>query len=526
MKIYIYSIIVVSILFISCKSSKNSLLTKKETSSLFDMMVSDIEYYDAEMIETRDNTKEISWEDYKAFHEKNWNKKVTPEELKKLFYKFRRGYLNGHSHLAFLHPTEKKKTYSERESNIKLGYTYPEISFFNTSNGKKIVSINRKPIKDVYWSFSNFESSKARPNGVLKNFSTYFNQGYLKIDNKSPYIIEYEDAKVDSIIYNNVEASNEDIFLDAIELSGYEDWEIIEKGYKVALLKKNNTALIKIKNFIYMKGFGGDIECSSPIDEIADSTMCKDVKILMKGLDSIKERVNYLIFDLQDNIGGNENTPFVKMFCPNSFSDTRVQYRKTELLEDSELRDALSYFTPNAENWYTTLKENGIYEQVQNGEFLPIRGDFCRGDDTCGLTLINSNSNLTSSFEKIIVLTNDGTASSADDFVFRFKEYGGALVAGQPQSADLTYSLISVLYYLDIDGKLNRIIYGNAQKKPDVKGKELFKIDIPYCKTLDKNGHILQGNPVEMDFLVPITSDNFKKLKRDVLDQTVEYYCK
>jgi hypothetical protein len=245
----------------------------------------------------------------------------------------------------------------------------------------------------------------------------------------------------------------------------------------------------------------------------------------MRGLQSIKKNTNYLVFDLQDNLGGNENTPFVKMFCPKPFTDTRVHYRKTELIEDPEIRNALNYFTPNAENWYRTLQENGIYQKVKYGDFLPVRGDFCRGDSLCGTTLINPNNDLTSKFKKIIILTNHATGSSADDFVFRLKEFGGAYVVGQPHSADLTYSLISVVYYINEQGNLDRVFYGNAQEKPSISGKELFKIDIPYAKTVDTNGNMLQGNPLEMDLLVPITPNNFNTVKKDVLDQTINHYC-
>ena len=154
---------------------------------------------------------------------------------------------------------------SIQESTIKLGYSYPEISFYNVENGNKIISINSKPIEEIFWNYSNYETTKTKSNAVLRTFCSSFNQGYLRVDGKAPYIIHYANQKADSISYNSVEASNEDIFFDGIDLSGYEDWEIIEKGYKVALLKKDSVALIKIKNFIYMSGFGGDMACSAPI---------------------------------------------------------------------------------------------------------------------------------------------------------------------------------------------------------------------------------------------------------------------
>jgi len=514
-------------LIYSCSPVDESLLNKEQTASLFDLMISDIEFYDAEMRATRDNTKEVSWEAYKAFHEKKWDRGVSPEELNELFSEFRRGYLNGHSHLVYLYPLEETNDgYTEYRSSINLGYSYPDITFYNVENGNKIVSINNKPIEEIFWNFSNYETTKIRPNAVLNAFSSSFNQRSLRVDGKVPFVIDYEDQKADSVYYTPVEPSNEDIFLDGIDLSGYQDWETIEKGYKVALLKKDDVALIKIKNFIYMNGFGGDVDCGDPFEEIADSTMCKDVKLLMNGLQTIIEKTDFLIFDLQDNLGGNENTPFVKMFCPKPFNDTRVQYRKSKLLEDPEIREALNYFAPNAENWYTSLQEKGIYSKVEYGDFLPERGDFCRGDSVCGVTPVNPNNDLTADFSKIIILTNEATASSADDFVFRFKEFGGAFIAGQPHSADLTYALVSVVYYVDEQGNPDRVFYGNAQEKPGIPGEELFKIDIPYSRTLDKDRNMLQGNPLPMDLLVPITPENFDHIKKDVLDQAIDHFCR
>jgi len=51
------------------------------------------------------------------------------------------------------------------------------------------------------------------------------------------------------------------------------------------------------------------------------------------------------------------------------------------------------------------------------------------------------NDSLTSKFEKIILLVNSATASSADDFVYRFSENKNVFIVGQPQASDLTYAL-------------------------------------------------------------------------------------
>jgi C-terminal processing protease CtpA/Prc len=133
------------------------------------------------------------------------------------------------------------------------------------------------------------------------------------------------------------------------------------------------------------------------------------------------------------------------------------------------------------------------------------------------------NDSLASKFKKIILLVNEGTASSADDFVYRFKENDNVLIAGQPQSADLTYALITVLYYLSDSGEIRRKYFANAQEEPKVSGTRLFKFDIPYSKTVDKEGNMLQGNPLTLDLLVPITKENFSQRELSVLEHAIEY---
>jgi len=72
---------------------------------------------------------------------------------------------------------------------------------------------------------------------------------------------------------------------------------------------------------------------------------------------------------------------------------------------------------------------------------------------------------------------NSGTASSADDFVYRFAENDKVYVIGQPQAADLTYALITALYYIDSSNQIKRVFYANAQREPSIFGKKLFKFD-------------------------------------------------
>ena len=106
-------------------------------------MIEDIEQFDSEMIATRNNKKEVFWDDYKKFHEKKWHTEVTSSELKNLFYSFSKGFVNGHSHFVFLHSGGKKDIIDNLyNSNIKIGFTYPENTFFDLDTGEKIIKIN------------------------------------------------------------------------------------------------------------------------------------------------------------------------------------------------------------------------------------------------------------------------------------------------------------------------------------------------------------------------------------------------
>ena len=518
---------------ISCSQLKTNsktekqieLLNKNQTEYLFQNIINDIETYDAEMIYTRNNNKDISWDSYKEYHKGKWETGVTEEALRELFYDFGKGYVNGHSRFRFLYPkkSQVKKKRVFYKSEIKLGYTYPEVSFFDLETKNTIIEINDVPIKDILWEFKNYKTKSINENAVIDAFKEGFENRFLKIENEFPHTATFSNGQKKTITYiEKTTIKRYDIYAN-INVDNYKNWKLISKGYKVALLQKNNVALIKIRNFKYPNGRGGGVSCEDV--NPADSTMCKDVRLLKTGLDSISKNIEYLIFDLQGNHGGQENTPFLKMFSPGPFYDLRVQYRKTPLLLNPKIREALNYYESRGENWFKQIKNNGIYDKTKEGDFLPPRADFCRGDFNCKLVKQKPNDALTSKFKKIIILVNDATASSADDFTFRFKENKNVYVAGQPQASDLTYALITVLYYLDEEGKIQKIYYGNIQEEPKVEGTKLFKFDIPYSKTVGENGEILQGNPLPLDLLVPITKENFKTKEIDVLNNVLEKMC-
>ncbi|MFD2561982.1 S41 family peptidase [Aquimarina rubra] len=520
-KVIIWMMFSMYIISVNAQQNQKKILSSKQISDLYNLMISEIEYVDAEAIEVRNKTKQVNWDQYKAYHQKQFAKVNSYESLRKKFLDFGKGFTSGHSYFKFSYPIEKQKK-DKLESSIKIGFTYPEKMFFDLESKKTISKINGISVKDVFHHFVNYET---RANGIGNcqfGFKYRFEHGALKVNGHLPNQITFEDGSQKEVTYsvNNDAESSYDRYMSRIEVNQYKDWRLIEKGYKTALLLKDDIALVKIKNFAYNRS-DNDLRCTKAV---SDSTVCNDIKKIRNGLKSIENDISYLIFDVQSNPGGNENSSFLAEFCPSEFKDLRIQYKKTAILEDNDLRTALSYGFPGANRWFDEISESGTYEKTENGSFLPPRGDFCRGGDSCELKYIQPNETAKRKVKKTIVLVNERTASSADDFVYRMKEYGDAIIVGQPQSADLTFALIGIVFYLDDQGNINKMYTGNNQKNYDVPGTELFQFSIPYSRTVNKNGEMLQGNPLKPDLLVEITKDNFENREYAVLNKAIEEF--
>ena len=505
---------------VKAQAERDVLITNKHIKTIYKQMIETIEFIDAEAIAVRNNTKTITWKTYKKHHKKKFRKARNSKDLKEAFISFADGFVNGHSHFDYLHSREEKEKVS---SNIKVGYTFPNTVFFDLESKKSIKKINGKSIKKTFSYFENFQSSDNSTVGSQRSFKKKFENGTLKVKGKRPEVITFSDGSKKKIKYNHVnqEESLYAKYAEGLNIGNYTDWKKIAIAYKATLLQKENVALIKIKDFIYFKGHGGSIKCE---EEARDSTMCSDVQILKKGLQSISNNTDILIFDLQGNNGGMENTPFIKMFSPSAFYDLRVQYKKTHLLRNDSIRPYLNYNSERGEAWFQEILANDIYKQTKDGDFLPSRADFCKGDEKCALKEIQPNDKFTSKFKKIIILVNEGTASSADDFAYRMNTHKNVYVTGQPQAADLTYSLITVVFYLDENNTIKKMYVGNRQREYKVPGKEILKFDIPYSKTVDKDGNMLQGNPLKLDLLVPITKTNFETREKNTLEEAINFF--
>ncbi|MEL6721297.1 MAG: S41 family peptidase, partial [Bacteroidota bacterium] len=495
-----------------------SLAQKTDTSSFsqvqimdfYQQLIHEIELVDAEAIATRNMSKKVSWEEYKKHHEAKFKSIKTDQDFKQKFNAFARGFVNGHSRFEFLYPVQEEEK-GHQKSSIKIGYTFPEMSFFDLASKKTITHINDQPIAAVFEHFDNYESAASTTVRSQLYFKIYFEAGRLFIDGQLAKNIRFEDGSKIEVSYEMVEKVDRSYY-EGIQMEKYyPDWKRMAVGYKVALLQKENVALIKIKNFIYPNRASNDLRCEE--ENPQDSTQCADVQLLRKALKAIDKEVDYLIFDLQNNGGGNENSYFLAELCPKPFTDIPVSYRKTHFFENDELRSYLFFNPDKAERWFQEIKQSGAYESTKMGDFLPTRADFCRGAENCALALIAPNDPDAYHFKRYYILVNEATASSSDDITYRMKQFAEAKVVGQTQAADLTYATANILFLIDEKGKISPM-YGYGE----VKAEPIAEITIPHSRSIGQDGKMLQGNPLKLDIEVKLTKENFEQREERVLE--------
>ncbi len=500
-------------------SCQETFLTKSEREQLFDLMLHEIESIDAEAIETRNASKTTQWQDYVSGHKEAIINAEDSDQLKSALDAFFSGFVNLHARYKYWYPHQNLASRNWK-SEQKLGVTFPELEFFEIGSSKKLTHLNGKDISAEFNSFNDLRCRGSNSLYCAKRFISKIHARTFPLDGDTLANYTLENGEVVRLTYDTIPGQDRYSELTkAIEIGDeFDGWERIDIGYKVAVLRNENIALVKIKDFVYPKGNDGGLRC----EQVAsDSTQCGDIQLIRRALASLKQSTEHLIIDLQDNYGGNENSRFIAELCPDDFTDLAVQFRKKSFLNDPHLRGYLFYGSERTENWYQELQMSGAYEKVKEGDFFETIGDFCRGSETCQLEDISPNPTARQDWKSITILTNEGTASSGDDFTYRLHRFGNAMLVGQPQCADLTYSLVKVIFYVNSANEIKRKYVSNPRTDYEVSGDLIFECDIPLTRSIDENGDLLQGNPLDLDIAVPLTSDNYTVRNKAVLEQAV-----
>ena len=344
-------------------------LTTQQLAEVYDLLIEKIEQYDMEGIHTRNQKKRIDWDTYKATQKQLFTSSHDWQTLAENYHRFGSGFVNLHSGFVF-----NKSIQSElQKTDIELGFTYPESTFFLVDSKQRVTAINGQPIWQVFQQFEDFSCPFNSTIGCLSQFVYAFKSGNMWINGKRPTDLSTAEH-VMPVVYKPTEGVDRMArHKKRIQVEGYDAWELLAHGHKVAVWKQSQSILIKIKSFVYLAGRGGGYRCEEPAEE---NTMCADIQLIRKTLDGLAAEEHQLIVDLQDNGGGNENTPFLAELSQQPFEDLRVVFRNSDLLHDETLRQYMFYGNQRAEDWYAGLTEE---QRDLGNELLPARADFCQG---------------------------------------------------------------------------------------------------------------------------------------------------
>ncbi|WP_251358675.1 hypothetical protein [Kangiella sp. TOML190] len=487
-------------------------LTNKQKIEFFEKMIYEIERLDAEIIETRNHAKEVKWDQFKQHYRKLFEEASNWDQLSRRFYHFSQGLVNLHTRTKFL-AFEPENTSKNDWLNDKVLFEYPAKRFYLESDKSEITYLNKTPILDAFQKFSNYRCRHNNEAGCIDMFSVYLQAGAIKPNGEeiSKFRTLTADGNVQTVIaqFNAEPTADPDPFTDNYCEShqGYTGFELVFKGQNACLYKKQDTAVLRLRNFNYQDKTESDIYCQKQ-----EGDFCKDINGLLEQLHLHKP--NHLIFDMSHNFGGNENTKFLAAFMPNNFQDLPVMYRNTKEIHDQDIRINLFWGNADGEKWFQQVKG-------YQGEFFPIRGDFCRGKNGCHLSLIKPNPNAYVA-DKISIISDWMCVSSCDDFVWRMMQFAGAKLYGIAPAQDATYARARVLLYLNKTGEISTKVSAETHSfYLDDIDYSLAELKIPYSKTVTLNGELRNIQTPTLT-QVPLTIKNYSNYPQAVLDTIMQ----
>ena len=104
------------------------------------------------------------------------------------------GILNRHSYLMVNKSIQSNVSNYGKWPRLELGYTWPEVSFFSTSNHKSIKLVNNLKIEDLFEEFFNFYCNDVHESGCLRLFSSYMKFGYYFSGEEEKLLVHYVDG--------------------------------------------------------------------------------------------------------------------------------------------------------------------------------------------------------------------------------------------------------------------------------------------------------------------------------------------
>jgi len=499
-----YTFLLFIFTFASIAEEQQDYLDQRQLDAIASQLITNFERLDAISIDVRDRSRSVKWDSYKnglstsIRSARNWTDFVLAID------NFHYGITNLHSYVEVAKEIRALST-SVRPSwpAIPLGYTYPQISFFDTQTGKSITSLNGQPITAIFDTFVNYYCNDLHQQGCLNRFAKYISRGYRFAGNHVQAVIGYTDGSEKMFDKQSSFEGGRQTAKKCEENIEELDLKLVFKGAQSCLYNGKTSYLLKILEFGSWGNKFDDIYCTKP----SAAGMCSDINSITAIIN--KTPASDLFIDLQNNGGGSENTPWVAALTANGFMDNLVEYKKITEINQTDIRQAMFYGSDYAESWFAEL----TIEQKENN-FLPARGDFCRGSNTCLPTLIKSNPNHIN-FKQLVLITNNNCVSSCDDLVWRLKAYSNAKVVGQMPATDGAYARLMVYVILRPNGEVTSIISGEDMQADFPQDQLLFSYRVPVSRTVASNGIILDGNTDVLDIVFDVNKSNYLSINED-----------
>ena len=498
---------------IHSKSIANSGLpfpNESQRKEIATQLLSGIESIDAITIELRNKTRKINWNTYKSIvlqsitSASDWNSFY--RSIDNLHY----GILNRHSYVLVDKNIQSNVTNYARWPKLELGYTWPKVKFFSTSNHKSIRSINSHKIEDIFEEFFNLYCNDVHQSGCLGLFSGYMKSGYFFKGEVEQLLVKFEDGSSEIFKQQTKTKRTKKEPIDCSKLYASLSIDLIYNGEQSCLYESDDSYVLKIFYFGKWGTSHDDIYC----EHAREKGMCFDINEVKRITRSSPKKS--LIIDIQNNKGGTENTPWIAALTQNGFKDNLVLYKNLPLLSEPEVRNSAFYHSDRAEKWY----QNVIGNVEIHNEFLPVRPDFCRGSIECNIQTIQSSSTPII-YKDLKLVINRGCVSSCDDFIWRTRQYAKAKTYGQLSATDGAYARLNGYLFIDKQGEIVNVITGEGNVPSGDNGTLLITYQIPISRTVNVNGEPLEGNDSILDHPLPIDKNDFGNLELDNLVKTL-----
>lgn len=498
----------------SAYSQTMSLPVKAQRIAIADELLQGIEHLDAISIGLRNRTREVDWPAFKAITRAKISAATNWREFNLALNNVHFGIINRHSFVLLDETVQAQSPAAKRWPVLNLAYTWPNVSFYHQPSGKPITKLNGQPIEQLFQQFFNLYCNQVHQSGCLNLFSRYLKQGYSFLGYSKALTLTYNDNTTALIEHSNNKAKATRPGKNCAELYPRLALKLLFSGEQSCLFSHNDSYIIKLKYFGNWGAKHHDTYCGLP-----------DTKGMCSDINNIRQHINnkpktHLVIDLQNNPGGSENTPWLAALTHNGFKDNLVQYRNLNLLSQPKIRQHAFYFSDKAENWYQS-----IIAQVKDSDpFLPVRPDFCRSTEIseqgCDIGTIGS-ADKPIRYQHLHLVINDNCVSSCDDMVWRLRQYANASTFGQPPATDGAYARLHGYVLIDDEGNVSSVISGEGDK-PELNNKTvLLRYQIPISKTVNQQGHDLEGDANVLDHPLAITKQNFSELELANLQRTL-----